>query len=318
MVNQQTPIATLLSLALMLSACLPIQPVASSPTLPSSKESKIMNYELDDLKLRYEVFGEGQPVLMLHGRPLDRHSMIEAYEAIFSERPGWQRIYPDLPGMGETTGGSWIDSDDEVLAVLTQFMEHRYPGQNFLVVGFSYGGYLARGLLHEKPEQIDGMLLQAPSVPGKPEERILPPPRVIVPNPEGIAQFPPPLQEFLGSVLVVQTDEVLARQGVMIDGILRADQEMLKRIDPNRGFTFDPDDLSTPFEKPVLIITGKHDGVVGYEQAGDLLHHYPRATYAVLDRAGHGLHMEQPALFSLFVHEWLDRVEEEQNRASKS
>jgi pimeloyl-ACP methyl ester carboxylesterase len=38
------------------------------------------------------------------------------------------------------------------------------------------------------------------------------------------------------------------------------------------------------------------------------LPHYPRATFAVLDVAGHNLQIEQPRLFNALMHEWLDRV----------
>ncbi|MET8349477.1 MULTISPECIES: hypothetical protein [unclassified Micromonospora] len=38
-----------------------------------------------------------------------------------------------------------------------------------------------------------------------------------------------------------------------------------------------------------------------------LLPHYPRATFAVLDVAGHNLQIEQPRLFDALMHEWLDR-----------
>jgi hypothetical protein len=40
-----------------------------------------------------------------------------------------------------------------------------------------------------------------------------------------------------------------------------------------------------------------------------LLPHYPRATFAVLDVAGHNLKMEQPHLFGALMDEWLDRVD---------
>ena len=36
---------------------------------------------------------------------------------------------------------------------------------------------------------------------------------------------------------------------------------------------------------------------------------YPRATFAVLDLAGHILQIEQESLFNALVNEWLDRVE---------
>ena len=271
-----------------------------------------MLYQLNDLNLYYELCGEGQPVLMLHGRPNDHHVMKTAFEPIFSQREGWQRIYLDLPGMGRTKGGSWLNGNEDVLDIVVQFMDDLFPRQRFLVIGFSYGGYIARGLLHKKHELIDGMFLMAPSVPDDPKQRILPPHRVIVSNPEGLTQFPSQFATFLNDVLVVQEEYVLALQHEMIKGIQRADQEIMARLSQKPGFSFIADDLPTPFAKPVLILTGKHDSITGYEDAGNLLPYYPRASYAVLDRAGHGVHMEQPTLFKALTQEWLNRVEEEQ------
>jgi hypothetical protein len=48
----------------------------------------------------------------------------------------------------------------------------------------------------------------------------------------------------------------------------------------------------------------------GYTETWDLLENFPRATFAVLDRAGHGLALEQKGLFRALVGEWLDRVDE--------
>jgi pimeloyl-ACP methyl ester carboxylesterase len=44
-----------------------------------------------------------------------------------------------------------------------------------------------------------------------------------------------------------------------------------------------------------------------------LLENFPRATFAVLDRAGHNLQIEQQLLFNSLINEWLDRVEEKLN-----
>jgi len=40
------------------------------------------------------------------------------------------------------------------------------------------------------------------------------------------------------------------------------------------------------------------------------LENYPRGTFVVLDRAGHGLEVEQETLFRALANEWLDRLEE--------
>ena len=72
----------------------------------------------------------------------------------------------------------------------------------------------------------------------------------------------------------------------------------------------DVDVLDSPFEKPVLIVTGRHDTNTGYADAFYLARRYPRATYAALDRAGHGVYLEQDTLYQALMQEWFDRVEE--------
>lgn len=71
------------------------------------------------------------------------------------------------------------------------------------------------------------------------------------------------------------------------------------------------DALSTPFNKPTLIFTGRQDEMVGYWDTWGLHEKYPRGSFVTLDRAGHNLQIEQDALFNALVHEWLDRVEEQ-------
>jgi len=54
---------------------------------------------------------------------------------------------------------------------------------------------------------------------------------------------------------------------------------------------------------------GRLDSTVGYAAAADLLEHYPHASLAVLDDAGHALPHEQPELLRALLAEWLTRVE---------
>jgi hypothetical protein len=75
-------------------------------------------------------------------------------------------------------------------------------------------------------------------------------------------------------------------------------------------FSFDVDILPTPFAAPTLFLTGRQDNWCGYQDAYRLLDNYPRASFSVLDRAGHALPVEQKTLFRALVNEWLDRVEE--------
>ncbi|MBN2303445.1 MAG: alpha/beta hydrolase, partial [Anaerolineae bacterium] len=90
------------------------------------------------------------------------------------------------------------------------------------------------------------------------------------------------------------------------------DRDFLSKISApeNYGYTFSVNPLPVPFNKPTLMLLGRQDHMVGYQNTWAILENYPRASLAVLDRAGHNLQIEQSALFNALVHEWLDRIEE--------
>jgi pimeloyl-ACP methyl ester carboxylesterase len=81
------------------------------------------------------------------------------------------------------------------------------------------------------------------------------------------------------------------------------------RLDPMRyAFSFDLAEAEKSFAKPVLIVAGRQDTTVGYRDAWEILESYPRATFAVLDRADHIWPVESPALLAALVDDWLERI----------
>jgi pimeloyl-ACP methyl ester carboxylesterase len=48
--------------------------------------------------------------------------------------------------------------------------------------------------------------------------------------------------------------------------------------------------------------------VVGYTDAWNRIGHYPRASFAVLDAAGHNILFEQRELCSALIADWLRRI----------
>lgn len=65
----------------------------------------------------------------------------------------------------------------------------------------------------------------------------------------------------------------------------------------------------TNFSKPTLFIAGRQDNIVGYHDLYNLLEDYPRATFVILDIAGHNLQIEQEELFNSLFLNWLERIE---------
>ncbi len=271
-----------------------------------------MKCRLPNSEVYYEAFGEGRPIVSLHGFTLDHRSMIGSLEPIFEGRDGWKRIYLDLPGHGQTSGPEWIRNSDDMLQVVIDFIDNVIPDANFAIAGLSYGGYLARGLVHRRPRQVLGLLLIVPRIIGPSENRIRPEKTVLAKDDEFLGSLGKQEREDFAEVAVIQTKNLWPRYGEEIVAAVRiADTKFLERLQPgDTDFSFDVDSLSIKFGGPTLILVGRQDHWVGYQDAWRILEKYPRATFAVLDRAGHALQLEQTDLFDALVSEWLDRVEE--------
>jgi pimeloyl-ACP methyl ester carboxylesterase len=281
-----------------------------------------MRCDLPNISVYYEEYGEGHALLVLPGWGLDSTTSAYVMEPYFTRRSGWRRLYPDLPGMGQTVGPDWLTSHDQVLEVLLAFIDVVLPGRRFAVVGYSYGGLLARGLVLRRQAWIDGACFLAP-VMGRTAST--PPRQTLVRDQEFVAAMQAIDMQGTGDIAEVidaepvQSPQLAAVYQVSARAILAADGAFLARlaqVSDGLDFSFDADDLPEPFAGPTLILTGRQDSEVGYQDAWRLLEHYPRATYAVLDRAGHILYGNQPAVTAALVGEWLDRVEEAVGAAS--
>ena len=118
-----------------------------------------------------------------------------------------------------------------------------------------------------------------------------------------------------GAEAVIHCGDLIGAQTIK-PALACADLPFLERVAERPGFSFAADRLPEPLFAPALILAGRQDSACGYRDAWPLLEGMPRATYVVLDRAGHDLEDVQAGLFEALTAEWLDRVEEYSRRAS--
>jgi pimeloyl-ACP methyl ester carboxylesterase len=264
-----------------------------------------MQCDLGDISIYYETYGTGRPIMMLPGRPSDHGVMERFMEPLFAQREGWLRIYPDLPGTGRTPAVDRLATHDEMLAAMLAFIDAVIPGQRFVLAGLSYGGYLARGVVYHRAASIDGLLLCAPQVKADSAQAHLPPRTALVEDPMLAAGIGP-----VSGLVVVRTPRVIEAVRDMLAEVRLADHPFNDRLEESAPFSFDVDQLPAAFGAPTLMLTARQDHLCGYRDSWDLLDSYPRATFAVLDRAGHFVNIEQDVLCQAIMREWLDRVEE--------
>ncbi|WP_176560107.1 alpha/beta fold hydrolase [Brevibacillus dissolubilis] len=269
-----------------------------------------MKCQLNQITVHYEEIGEGKPILFLHGFAYDLRQMKGACEPIFEGIPGYRRIYLDLPGHGHTKGEAWMDSSDQILQVVLDFIDQVLPGQAYAIGAFSYGSYIARGVVHRRMADVAGLMMICPAVLA--DERTLPRVDATVPNQELLASLSSEDAELFHSKIRVQTQETWERfRDEVMPGRDIRDIGFLTRLRTGGGypFTFDVDQLPQPFAKPTAIITGRQDDIAGYHDAYQLIHHtYPHATYAVLDGASHHAYLERDVIFRAITADWLTRI----------
>ncbi|MDR7082431.1 pimeloyl-ACP methyl ester carboxylesterase [Arthrobacter ginsengisoli] len=266
-----------------------------------------MEATVSGVPVHYAEYGGGTPVLALHGVGVDHREMAGALEPIFRTVQGFRRLYPDLPGMGRTPAPETITSNDDVLDLLLGLIDSIIGDEPFLVMGHSYGGYLARAIASRSPERVIGLALICPV---GAHTRNVPKHEVLVSSADLAGELGPELEASYRGYFVVQTPETLSRfQEFVAPAASLVDESSLARIFSHWELRDCPEAAKT-YPHPVLILAGRRDATAGHTGPWELTKHYPRATFAVLDRAGHALFHEQPGLTQALIVEWLARVRE--------
>jgi pimeloyl-ACP methyl ester carboxylesterase len=255
-----------------------------------------MESRAGEVAVHYVEHGSGRAVLVLHGAGVDHRELEACFEPVFDGVAGFRRIYPDLPGMGRTVAPDGLRSAEDVLDTLLAFAREVTDGTGYLLIGHSAGGYYAQAMAARVPRQIAGLALVCPllsNVRDVPEHRVV----------GGSGEIG---DDVFRGYLVVQSPEMLERyERHVAPAAALVDQVALDRIGERWELAPGP---GPAYAGPTLVVAGRLDSTVGYAAAADLLNHYPHASLAVVDDAGHALPHEQPAVLRALVAEWLTRV----------
>jgi pimeloyl-ACP methyl ester carboxylesterase len=249
-------------------------------------------------------------VLFLHGFGPDHRSLLYGIGPVFERRPGYRRIHVDLPGFGASPASPDIDSSDAMVDVVLELIDELVGSEPMLLVGESWGGYLARGVVARRPGQVRGVALIVTVVIATHDERDVPGQALLYEEP-GVLDGLGPVDAAAMREAAVIADRASWDyvRSTILPAIAIVDEGASDRIAARYAFAADVDADGDPFTGPSLIVSGRQDSVVGWRDALTLLERFPRATFAVLDAAGHNLEGERTELLRELVDDWLDRVE---------
>ncbi len=257
-----------------------------------------MERRINGVLVHYVEHGDGVPLVALHGAGVDHREIEAAIEGAVA-CGHYRRIYPDLPGMGRSTTEG-LTSNDDVVTLLGDFLDHLGAGP-VLLLGHSYGAYLARGVAAQRPDRVLGLALLCPAAE---RSHDVPDHNVVRQDADAYDELEPAQRAGFDEYFVVRTAATARRyRDHVVAGTSLVDGVALERI--FAGWTVDVG--AGAFSAPTLIAAGRRDSFAGYSDAMGLLDHYPRATLAVIDGAGHALMHERPELLAALLDDWLAR-----------
>ena len=238
----------------------------------------------------YRAGGDGLPLVLLHGFPLD-HRM---WDAVAAALPGGRAVHavdlPGTPGRADALPEPALEaSADDVATTL------RAAGiDRAVVAGLSMGGYVALALLESHPGLVAGLaLVDTKSTADTPEAhanrlRIA----AEVEATGSVDAVRPMASSLLGETTRAARPGLADEVATWIDqqppaGIAWSQRAMAAR--PDRS------DVLSAYRGPVVVVVGDEDTVTPVEAAEHLVAAAADARLVVVPRAGHLSAVEQPA-----------------------
>lgn len=257
----------------------------------------------------YEEYGEGLPLVVLHGLSLDSLCMINAIENTGINLKGFRRIYIDMPGMGQSPSHGLANNSDSMLDILAECVSELIDDRPFIVLGYSYGGYLAQGLAKRFRYQVIGEVQICPVV--IPDKKNRKPAKIF--NHEIDVNFfagltPKQQQEMMKNMVVINERTYQRNQADFSRAIALSNKDFLRELFIEANYRSAYIEKNTMIhEHKTLIFLGYQDNVTGYQDMMDQLVNYPKATVSLMTNASHSFFLEQPKEFERKLNSWLSQ-----------
>jgi len=243
--------------------------------------------DVNDIKVYYEIYGEGEPLLLLHGNSGSIENFIYQIPELSKH---FKVIAVDSRAQGRTS-----DSDQEITyALMASDMSELIDKLNLgrvNIVGWSDGGNIGLELAFAHPEKVLKVVTFGANYT---YENWMAPPDSVVMDPS--------------DPLIIKTSDMMIKYSTAIERlspdkqripIIKKKLEDLMGKNPN----FTLDQLKT-INVPFLIVAGDHD-VISLDQTIALFSNLPKAQLFIVPHASHIVPAENPDLINSEVVRFL-------------
>lgn len=268
---------------------------------------------VDGVRLSAYAFGEGPPLVLLHGLAASKLSWLPILRPL-AER--FRVIVPDLPGHGESSKPRARYTPAYFAEVVNGLLE-AVGAERPILIGNSMGGRVALEVARRTPERVSGLVLLDAAAPGGRWGWMLQFVRIV---PTGLAAIPVPFQHEMIKTAIRQLFAVPDRlpeaaYAAGADEFIRVHRSMRARmavLASFRGLMADSRQEFWTFVRrirvPSLIIWGAQDRLVSVRAGRRMASLMPAAKLHVLPSVGHVPQYEVPERTTDLILRFLDQA----------
>lgn len=262
-----------------------------------------MKARIDDLEMAYTDQGSGQPIVLIHGFPLNKNMWVHQIDALSQ---GFRVIAPDLRGHGESASVPGPNLMEVLAYDLRRLLDYLNIDQA-VICGFSMGGYATFSFYRLYPQRVKALILaDTRPQPDSPEakqgrydlaevarregggaiaDRLIP--RLLS---QGAVQNRPDLVESVRNI-IISTPVV----GIAGDLMGLAERQ-------------DSVPLLSQIACPTLIVVGEEDVLTPPAESQLMAQHIKGAVLQTIPGVGHLANMEKPEEWNKIVREFLSSL----------
>lgn len=261
--------------ALLLSGSMAAQPPKAAPPAAvkyGSNPSAGSTFIHDGVKLYYEVYGAGEPLLIVHG---NGGSIGDVGAQIAHFRKRYKVIAMDSRDHGRSADSPGPITYDKMTSDLAALLDHLKTGPVY-VLGWSDGGIEALLLGMRHPDKVKKIAAMAANL--NPTDKAL--------HPETVAF----IKSAVASMDSQPANTPQARRERKVTQMMLVEPQI------------NPKQLES-IQAPTLVLAGDHD-VIADEHTVEIFHHLPNSQLCIFPNAGHMIPFDDPVRFNTAVEQF--------------
>jgi 3-oxoadipate enol-lactonase len=258
-----------------------------------------MEADVNGIQMFYQDQGEGYPLVLIHGFPLDHTIWAPLFPLLIPEA---RIITPDLRGFGRSSVPEETYNMDQLADDIAGLLDHLQI-ERAVVVGHSMGGYVSLAVAQKYPSRLSGLgLLSSQAFADTPERREgrYATARKVEEN--GVEAVAGDLASKLTPIPLLQDRVKSIILNTKPAGIIGALKGMAERPD------------AVPYleeiEVPTIVIAGTKDELIPVGNSKPMMDHFSNARWLEIEQASHMAMMETPVIVADALKQLIKDVRE--------